>query len=625
MNARATKRRRKKASFFPSSHSTANEERFLQKHTLDYNTDAAFLSKIPRCPVFYPTIEDMEGSPLDYIEKIRPIAERYGICKIVPPTEWNPGFGVDFDSSKRFDTVRQFIHRLQEGISFGNGDSFTAEEYQAVASVRSKDWKQRNYPHHDLLKRHLGDDASDKDKQKLFTPESLERDYWNIVENRDKENACVAVEYGNDVDTAVFGSGFPLSERGRSVSGTCNELKMSQPEPDFGTQDYYKETWWNLNNIASAPNCVLKHVKVGITGINVPWMYFGSIFSTFAWHNEDNYLYSVNYHHKGAPKQWYGIPGNTKAASGVEDVFKRYLSMKMKLIPDLMHHITTMFSPRLFQHDGIPICKTLQYEGEYVVTFPRAFHSGFSLGPNIGEAVNFSPHDWVSYGGLANERYRSFNRPAVFSHDRLAFTMAHHLSDQRDYKSCQLLKNELKRIVDEELRRRDYLKAAGVRDVSDLIMLPPNVVDRIDEDSADYDDRRLCHTCKHVCFFAAVACECSQLKVSCLRHCELLCTCEPSKKYFMFWTKDEDLRAALESVEMHCEMLKGPADEKEMEAARILSHVPLPPVAEGVEKDMLIHKGEDVSVAAVTRESFAKRPRCGDAEVRKAADEHFAG
>lgn len=93
MNARASKRRRKKVPFFsPSSHTT-NEERFLQQHTLQYETDAAFLSKIPHCPVFYPTKEDMEGSPLDYIEQIRPVAERYGICKIVPPAGWNPGFG----------------------------------------------------------------------------------------------------------------------------------------------------------------------------------------------------------------------------------------------------------------------------------------------------------------------------------------------------------------------------------------------------------------------------------------------------------------------------------------------------------------------------------------------------
>jgi len=428
------------------------------------------------------------------------------------------------------------------------------------------------------------------DNRRIFNPENLEQDYWDLVENRSRE---FGVEYGNDVNTDEFGSGFPLSERGRSVYGTHDPEKAKLPDPKFGTEDYYKETWWNLNNIPWTPDSVLRHVKVGINGINVPWMYYGALFTTFCWHNEDNYLYSINYHHKGAPKLWYGVPGTEKDASGLESVFKSYLSMKMRDVPDLLHHITTQFSPRLLQNANVPICKLLQHEGEYVVTFPRAFHGGFSMGPNIGEAVNFATHDWISHGSDANERYRSFARPAVFSHDRLSFTMAHHLDEQKSYKNCMLLLQELKRVVHEELQLRKKLLAQGVRDVSDVIELPPNRLDQLDEDSADYDDKRLCHACRHICFFSAVACECSRSKVSCLRHSHYMCRCPPERRYMMIWSPEEELTQTCEKVRDRCEKLKvdGIVEEDFAKQKKEASE-PLPPVAIGVEKDLEDHKDD---------------------------------
>lgn len=47
---------------------------------------------------------------------------------------------------------------------------------------------------------------------------------------------------------------------------------------------------------------------------------------------------------------------------------------------------------------GVQVCRTVQEAGDFVVTFPRAYHSGFSHGFNIAEAVNFSPLDWAVFG-----------------------------------------------------------------------------------------------------------------------------------------------------------------------------------------------------------------------------------
>jgi len=591
---RASKRRRRKPNHFIATQGL-EDDRLLQTALANSRVDIERPRRsspsmvLPVAPTFYPTLEEFcDGSPIDYINKIRPVAEKYGICKIVPPAGWDPPFCVDMTSDKTIETKRQKLNRLQEGRSFDDGEDYTPRQYQEYAKALSLSWKAAHYDspanNEDSDTAYNDTDVSEgvqsspkeivtrnADRFLEMTHENLEKDYWDIVET---QFCSMSVEYGNDVDTNEFRSGFPYSSRGRSLGGPtvadptsqdtqadprASSVVTQDPDPhstpQFATPDFYKETYWNLNNIPSAPGSILRHVKAKINGINVPWLYFGCLFSTFCWHNEDNYLYSINYHHRGAPKQWYGVPGTKKDADALERVFRSYLALKMKQVPDLLHHITTMISPRLLQNGNVPVFKLLQHPGEFIVTFPRAFHGGFSLGPNIGEAVNFATPDWIIHGADANERYRQFSRPAVFSHDRLAFTLANHVHEL-SFHCCESLVHELRRITDEEIRLRSKLLDMGVRDVSDQIQLPRNRLDQLDEQSADYDDKRLCCHCKHVCFFSAVACECSHSRVSCLRHSHLMCKCRNEQMYLMIWCSEIEMTRTLEKVETVCATLK---------------------------------------------------------------------
>lgn len=64
-------------------------------------------------PTFKPNADEF-ADPLTYIEKIRPVAEKYGVCKIVPPENWKPTFCIDMDTFK-FTPRVQRLNELEAG------------------------------------------------------------------------------------------------------------------------------------------------------------------------------------------------------------------------------------------------------------------------------------------------------------------------------------------------------------------------------------------------------------------------------------------------------------------------------------------------------------------------------
>ena len=67
----------------------------------------------------------------------------------------------------------------------------------------------------------------------------------------------------------------------------------------------------------------------------------------------------------------------------------------------------------------MPVYRCIQNPGEFVLTFPRAYHSGFNSGFNCAEAVNVAPVDWLPHGQIAVELYREQRRRTTISHDKL--------------------------------------------------------------------------------------------------------------------------------------------------------------------------------------------------------------
>jgi histone demethylase JARID1 len=66
--------------------------------------------------------------------------------------------------------------------------------------------------------------------------------------------------------------------------------------------------------------------------------------------------------------------------------------------PDLLHDLVTLASPSYLADHGVDVFRVDQHPGEFIVTFPRAYHAGFNNGFNVAEAVNFAPAHWLAMG-----------------------------------------------------------------------------------------------------------------------------------------------------------------------------------------------------------------------------------
>ncbi len=546
----------------------------------------------PPVPVFRPTVEEFRD-PLGFIASISQVGRKFGICKIVPPTNdptWRPGEGLlpkTINPEKlAFQTKQQQVHRLKHRASRAEAFHVAFAEWQAERSVPSEQplmdgvavdlwdllravgtccgalrpgetrtketaWEDvlAEYMSTSLLSgaamaRHwgervdiMGDAVREKEfraraeklrtiyfqylhayevaatrapKERLWkgitdeeivsfgyaqgakqtlssfrnkaadfwrrwhldecSVDDLERTYWKVVEQAESR---VEVEYGNDLSVVQFGSGFPVDP-----------------------SDPMSRHPWNLNVLPKLPTSLFHHTKEVIHGVTDPMLYFGMTFTSFAWHVEDHFLYSINYLHGGAPKVWYGVGSDN--ADALETVMKRELPELFEKHPDLLHQLVTAISPADLRRANVPVFKAVQAPGEFVITFPRGYHCGFNSGFNLAEAVNFAMPDWIAAGIDALSNYVLTRRKCAFSHQELILTCAR--AFPVTHVSIHLLQ-ELYRLATEYDQARHAIYRAGV-----------NKYMRGNETSTIPH----CQVCLADCYFASIKCTCVSSKHCCL-------------------------------------------------------------------------------------------------------------
>ncbi|KAL3499347.1 hypothetical protein ACH5RR_038440 [Cinchona calisaya] len=377
------------------------------------------------------------------------------------------------------------LNSEKESFGFVPGKEFSLEAFKRVAERAKKKW--------------FGSAPTSRVQ--------LEKKFWEIVEGSVGE---VEVMYGSDLDTSIYGSGFPrvTGQRPSSVEAEVWDEYCANP--------------WNLNNLPKLPGSMLRAVHNGIAGVMVPWLYIGMLFSSFCWHFEDHCFYSMNYLHWGEPKCWYSVPGSE--ADAFEKVMKNSLPDLFDAQPDLLFQLVTMLNPSVLQESGVPVYSVLQEPGNFIVTFPRSYHGGFNLGLNCAEAVNFAPADWLPHGGFGAELYQLYRKPAVLSHEELLCVVA---KSDFDSRASIYLRKELLRVYNKEKTCREQLWRNGI--LCSSTMSPRKYPEHVGT-----EEDPTCIICQQFLYLSAVVCCCRPSAFVCLEHWEHLCECKPSKHCLLY-------------------------------------------------------------------------------------------
>ena len=287
-------------------------------------------------PTVYPTMEEFVDFQ-SYVNKLDADSDLrgHGAVKVVPPKGWK---ACKDKIEKKFDGLK-VIGPIEQNFHSHQMKGFYELVLIQKKSMKLLDYKKRA-------------EKFDQDHDNL-TIEKIEEKFWRCM----SFNPPI---YGADVKGSLFDTNIP----------------------------------WNLNELKTILNDGLGSTK--IYGINDPYFYFGAWRTVFAWHTEDLDLPSINFLHYGNPKFWYTVGRHD--GKKLEAVAKKYFPESFAKCDEHMRHKTTMINPYVLKklYPDIRINKICQREGEFVITFPGSYHSGFNFGFNIAEAVNFGVEKWIN-------------------------------------------------------------------------------------------------------------------------------------------------------------------------------------------------------------------------------------
>ncbi|XP_076337248.1 jumonji, AT rich interactive domain 2 isoform X2 [Tachypleus tridentatus] len=544
--------------------------------------------KMVEAPVYHPTAEEFQD-PLEFIEKIRPEAEKYGICKIIPPDSfkpeckvnddmrfiahnqyvhkvlyrWGPNVqhvscikktlkvqgvslehapligGVELDLSKLYNTVQHFgglkqviekkkWQRVADAMHIPKAaqdrvtklydayckyivpyDTLPAEEKQKLEELVISEHNRYVQKRREIEE--AGEDDSEEENIDCVakgrsmslsgfyriarntmamyykhepSPDEVENDYWKHVKERESH---IVVHAGN-IDSSVYGSGFPC---------TRNSPFAKHP--------------WNLKILTNSQGSILKCMGP-VSGVTIPTLHVGMLFTTGCWYRDPHCLPWLEYLHTGASKIWYSIPAYQT---------ENFCSAMKKIMPEFctnnpiwLSSDTAMIPPDLLVEHGASLSRTVQDSGQFIVIFPGVFTSTICCGYCVSESVYFATLDWLDLAEKAFMDIRNSCEPPAFSLERLLCCIAN--DGRTQIETLQKILPMIDHIREQTLKLRKQLYDLGLKTSERLPLVEVRDKKRRPRSTEDESEQE-CEVCRAHCYISMVV-NTQEDSVYCLDH-----------------------------------------------------------------------------------------------------------
>ncbi|GEQ71293.1 hypothetical protein JCM33374_g4975, partial [Metschnikowia sp. JCM 33374] len=347
-------------------------------------------------PVFEPTMAQFRNF-YSFNKAINAYGMKSGIVKVVPPKQWHAQLRDTYtpENLAQISIKNPIVQNMN--VSAGYKGVFSCQNVERQRKYNISQWKTLAQKSNNMPPAHKsnrrGSSPVDKEPKTEPTPavaNDSRRNTRRSSKAREPPNINEILKGDFNIDASEF------------TPDRCDELEslywksLGYAEPMYGADVLgslfgKKTSCWN---VAKLPN-LLDLMEEKLPGVNDAYLYAGLWKATFSWHLEDQDLYSINYLHFGAPKQWYSIPQsqNNKFFKLMSDIFDE----DYKNCSEFLRHKTFLASPQFLEKNGISCNKIVHKQGEFMITYPYGYHAGFNYGYNLAESVNFALDDWFDF------------------------------------------------------------------------------------------------------------------------------------------------------------------------------------------------------------------------------------